>query len=269
MKNCREIQAELSAYIDNEIPTATRVALEKHVQDCALCRARLAELNALTAGVMALPRLRPPPGFLAEVRRRIMRDGKDQPSWQDYIFRPLWLKVPLEAAAVIATVLLVMQAERSVNERKPRREALQPAEEPASTTVVLGAKPQSIAKLAPNRLVGSAAPGPADAAAGNIMIVRVKDFEVARNRIQQLASTMNGRIVAPPFEKTAAHTLFVQLPPENVKAFKSQLQNAPASSTALQPSPANESISLAEGAAHAEKTSGRVVLQIQVLAPDD
>ena len=189
----------------------------------SVCRARLAELKALTAGVVALPKLQPPPGFLAEVRRKIVRDSKDQLSWQDYIFRPLWLKVPLEAVAVIAVVLLVMQVERSVSERKPTHKAVLPAEEPASAPVVLGARPRSIEKLAPNRLIGNTTPNQADAAAGDIVAIHSKDFDDARNRIQQLAATMNGRIVPSPFEKTPTRTLFVELPPQNVEAFKSTI----------------------------------------------
>ena len=269
MKKCQEIQTDLSAYIDNELPMATRTIVEKHIQGCGVCREQLAELKQLTAGIVALPRLQPAPGLLSEVRRRITQGSKCRPSWQDYIFRPLWLKVPLEAVAVVVIVLFVMRVERSANERKPGHKALMPAEEPASTPIVLGAKPRSIEKLAPNRLVGSAAPSLADTVSGDIVVVHAKDFDDARNRVQQLASTMNGRIMPPPLGKTPAHMLFVELPSGNAEAFKSRLQSTRPLSAAPQPSPANGPNSVVDEVGHSERTSARVVVRVQVLLPAD
>ena len=69
-------------------------------------------MKTLATGVAALPNLEPAPRFLAEVRRKIARAEKLEPmTWQDYIFRPLWLKVPLEAAALILIVGLIMRSE--------------------------------------------------------------------------------------------------------------------------------------------------------------
>jgi Putative zinc-finger len=112
MKGCRDIQEELSAYVDGELTPARRADIEAHVASCAPCRQKLAELKAVAAGVAALPKMQPATGFLADVRRKIEGAEKPEPvAWQDYLFRPYWLKVPLEVAVVITMVTFAMRYE--------------------------------------------------------------------------------------------------------------------------------------------------------------
>lgn len=112
--NCRETQAELSAYLDGEVTQPVRVALERHLVDCAACRQRLAELRRVAQGVAALPQLTPAPEFVAEVRARIAGRTSPPPgqSLVDRWFRPVWVKVPLEALAVVAVALTVVWLQR-------------------------------------------------------------------------------------------------------------------------------------------------------------
>ena len=110
MKNCQDIQPELSAYVDGELTPPQRVEIEAHVASCPRCQRELAELKTLAAGMAALPRLQPAPRFLAEVRRKIARGHEPGlVSWQDHLFRPFWLKVPLEAAALIVVGMFVVR----------------------------------------------------------------------------------------------------------------------------------------------------------------
>jgi Putative zinc-finger len=112
MKNCRKIQQELSAYLDGELTPSLRADVERHLTSCAQCQQELSEMKTLATGVAALPNLEPAPRFLAEVRRKIARAEKPEPmSWQDYVFRPFWLKVPLEAAALIVIIGLAIRSE--------------------------------------------------------------------------------------------------------------------------------------------------------------
>src|SRR2546429_1898728 len=109
MKDCRNIRRELSAYLDGELTPPQRTEVETHLESCAHCQQELNEMKTLVTGVTALPKLQPAPRFLADVRRKIARDEKPGAlSWQDYVFRPLWLKVPLEVAALIVIAGLVI-----------------------------------------------------------------------------------------------------------------------------------------------------------------
>lgn len=278
MKKCGKIQAELSAYIDNELPTAARLMVEEHVRGCRNCQERLAGLETLTTGVIALARLQPGPEFLAGVRRQIAREAKPQPkAWQDYLLRPVWLKIPMEAAAVVAIVLFVTRVERSVNKRVPGRdEAIMRAEKPVSAPAVAGGEPRRIDKLAPNRPVGSAVPSETNltttgfqpAAPAEVVVVYAKDFDDVQSRARQLAAAMNGRIVPPPDGKTTTRALFVELPPENVESFKSRLlQGTRRVNAEARNHPATAS-NLSSGAVGGlESKAATTVLKIQVVPP--
>jgi anti-sigma factor RsiW len=112
MKDCQNIRRQLSAYVDGELTPAQRTEVDAHLASCPDCQQEVAELKMLAAGLAALPQLRPAPRFLAEVRRKIARgDSPEPPAWQDHLFRPFWLKVPLELAAIIAIVGYVMRLE--------------------------------------------------------------------------------------------------------------------------------------------------------------
>ncbi len=67
-------------------------------------------MKTLATGVAALSKLEAPPGFLAEVRHKIARgDNPEALTWRDYLFRPFWIKVPLEIAALVAVTVSVMR----------------------------------------------------------------------------------------------------------------------------------------------------------------
>ena len=265
MKNCRNIQEELSAYIDRELSTTARAIVEEHLHNCSVCRQHLAELERIAMGTTALPSLQPEPGFLAEVRRRIGSETQARPNvWQNYVFRPWWLKVPLEAVAVIAIAVLVMRVGHWSNERS------RPEEKQKVAAAAAEAEPRSVQKLAPTRLVGrAAAVGSQTETTLEKVVVYSKDFAVVQNRVQQLVAAINGRIVPSPFDQAPTHTLFVELPTEKVDTFKSQLQTAsslgaiPPSSNAM----GSNSVTVAE--VQADKATTAVVLEVQVLPPAD
>jgi hypothetical protein len=119
MKNCGKIQQELSAYLDGELTPSLRAEVETHLTSCAQCRQELSEMQTLATGVAALSNLKPTPQFLADVRRKIARAEKPGPlDWRDYVLRPLWLKVPLEAAALIVIIGFVMRSQRPLPTQK-------------------------------------------------------------------------------------------------------------------------------------------------------
>src|SRR5882724_6578206 len=119
MKNCGSIRWGLSAYLDNELTPPQRTEVEAHLASCPRCQGELNEMKTLVTGVAALPKLQPPPRFLAEVRHKIASDGKPGAlTWQDYVFRPLWLKIPLEVAALIVIIGLVIRSGHPLSAKK-------------------------------------------------------------------------------------------------------------------------------------------------------
>src|ERR1017187_8836069 len=119
MKNCQDIRCDLSAYLDDELTSPQQTEVETHLASCAHCQQELLELKRLVTGVVTLPKLQPPPRFLTEVRGKIARADKPGAlNWQDYVFRPHWLKVPLEVAALIVIIGLVMRVEHPLPTQK-------------------------------------------------------------------------------------------------------------------------------------------------------
>jgi hypothetical protein len=151
MKDCDVVRPELSAYLDGELAPHRRELVEAHLASCPQCQEALAELKTLAAGVAALPKLQPSPRFLAEVRRKIARgDRPEALTWRDALFRPFWIKVPLEIAALAAVAIFMMrleeqqplemvasdqfaQAENSGNDQSPSPEMEAKSEQPAAT----------------------------------------------------------------------------------------------------------------------------------------
>src|SRR6266478_4406708 len=119
MKYCQDIRLDLSAYLDNELTPPQRTEVEAHLASCPRCQGDLNEMKTLVTGVAALPKLQPAPRFLAEVRRKIASGGKVEAlTWPDHVFRPVWLKVPLEVAALIVIIGLVIRSEHPLPAQK-------------------------------------------------------------------------------------------------------------------------------------------------------
>jgi|GEM_PF-2203478 len=123
MIECRKIRTELSAYLDGELTSAEQARVEVHLSECASCRQRLAELRRLEEGITRLPQLEPPPRFVAEVRQKI-RARTDERTWVDVMFRPLWLKLPVEVVAVVAVAMSILFAVHRPAEHLPEKETL-------------------------------------------------------------------------------------------------------------------------------------------------
>jgi anti-sigma factor RsiW len=179
MNDCNAIQPELSAYVDGELTPHRRERIEAHLASCPQCREALAELKTLAAGVAALPKLQPSPRFLAEVRRKIARgDNPEALTWRDYLFRPFWIKVPLELAALAAVTIWVSrleeqplvetganeqlaQADNSGNEQSPPAEMAAKTEPPATAESAPAPQPAAPAAAPENEVVTASAGEPA------------------------------------------------------------------------------------------------------------
>ena len=161
---CPDAREQLSALLDDALDAAARQSLEAHLAGCADCRR---ELAALRGTVALLGRLRPahaPAGFVDRVTAAV-----DRPSWPrrlfDAVFRPLRVKLPLEAAAVLlvgVSAVYVYQRTPEVREvaRQEAREApVPPIPAPAPSAPAVPAPAPS----SPPAAAGPAIPAPAPA----------------------------------------------------------------------------------------------------------
>jgi anti-sigma factor RsiW len=123
--NSRHPETELIAYLKDELPTASRESVARHLEACAECRAALADFRTLLSGVAAAPAPDVAwPRYRAELRQRLQAERGRRAWWQ----RPFPLAISAGlAAAALALVVLVPSAWR--DERRPRVEGLSHFEE--------------------------------------------------------------------------------------------------------------------------------------------
>lgn len=61
MMSCEEIQRTISSYIDDALTLPVRAACERHLEQCPVCHAQLAEVRSLTRRLSSLARPVAPP----------------------------------------------------------------------------------------------------------------------------------------------------------------------------------------------------------------
>ena len=171
---CPEARELLSALLDDALSTAERQAIDAHLATCAECARELAELRETVALLERLPPVHAPAGFVDRVVETAYR-----PSWPrrvaDALFRPLRVKLPLEAAAVVLvgiSALYVYQhapevqqvARQETHEAPASAPSPAPPPPPSTTSEVSQASPASDAASSPKsgvtELEAKREPGP-------------------------------------------------------------------------------------------------------------
>ncbi len=108
---CGKAHLLLDDYLRGTLASAERDAVAEHLVSCGKCSAELEFLKRYREGLASVPPLRAPAGFLAKVREGIARDTAARPPARrgiiSRLFLPLTIKLPLEAAGLLATAALV------------------------------------------------------------------------------------------------------------------------------------------------------------------
>ena len=141
--------AQLSAYLDDALSPVERSALSAHLDTCADCRARLAELRATASLIRALPDLSPS-------RRLVPRVGA-VPAWLAPLRTLTTLASGVSAFLFIASALLANVGTLAVGTSG----AAQPAAVPAPAAGAAGTsreRDNSVAAASPSNAFGPAAP---------------------------------------------------------------------------------------------------------------
>lgn len=117
MRTCRECRDRLSAYREGELDDSLRKKMDGHLAGCADCRAELAGLNQMIQQLKGLPPVSVPSDF----RSRVWQKIEEEP-WtarlRRTILEPWYLKLPVEALATAAVVLIVAQVVRVTGPEK-------------------------------------------------------------------------------------------------------------------------------------------------------
>jgi anti-sigma factor RsiW len=104
--HCENVQQQLNRFVAGDLPMADRQAVQAHLAECAACRAKLAELDAVAGVVASTPTPPIPSGFASCVMAAARKRQKAQPVAVWNLLR--WWRLtsaPMHAAA--AAVLIV------------------------------------------------------------------------------------------------------------------------------------------------------------------
>ncbi|HOI73750.1 MAG TPA: DUF2275 domain-containing protein [Syntrophales bacterium] len=219
---CREIEERLSALLDDALPAEERRKVEEHLASCPSCARALADLRKTVGLVRELGEVEPPPWLRQKIMTRVREEAAPRKKGiLRALFFPLYIKVPVQAFAMVLIAVLAFQIYRT---SEPERQALDLPLPPARVeqkAAAPGAAP-GIPEPAPapdlrkeERTMRGAAPSTAEPAS-----VRPQT-EPPRSRPQ--ATEGKGLGFAPPPDRAKS-----AVPPEAERRLEPETGGAPA-----------------------------------------
>jgi hypothetical protein len=100
---CDQVTLLLEDYLDRNLSDADRAAVAEHIKRCPSCGEELQFLKKYRKELQSYPAVRPPRDFLENIHRRI--DAEKKGGIVRALFFPARIKIPLEAAALLALAL--------------------------------------------------------------------------------------------------------------------------------------------------------------------
>ena len=143
--HCSQITDLLSEYVDDVLDPTTRARVEEHLADCQTCTAELASLRTYLEAMGSLPQAQAPADLLASVHERLEHHGffRRLLTW---LFFPLRVKLPFEAAGLVAASVLVVLLYRGTDPEKAQFTSVSPA--PTSQVPAAPASPTPVPSAA-------------------------------------------------------------------------------------------------------------------------
>ncbi|MFC1576273.1 zf-HC2 domain-containing protein [Candidatus Omnitrophota bacterium] len=110
---CSDIKKMLAEYIDGTLTESNKALVEAHVASCKMCAEEVAFLKTYIKEAGSLEKMKAPADFLEKVHERLERRFSFEKLMRT-LFVPIRIKVPLELAGVMATLLLAFFVGRIV-----------------------------------------------------------------------------------------------------------------------------------------------------------
>ncbi len=100
--NCRNVEQNLSAFLDNELTGSQMLIVRRHIEECRACQTELEGLRALHNHMRGLPNIAPSVPSHADMMRTI-RERK--PRVREKVHAAGMIAVSSAAAAILAVAL--------------------------------------------------------------------------------------------------------------------------------------------------------------------
>ena len=153
---CDEARDRFSAVLDDALAADERARVEAHLEGCAECRRELLQLRRTVALVRTLGPARAPAGFVD----RVLAAARPVPWYRRalrWLFWPLPVKLPLEAAALVMVGVTALY----VYQRSPELQEAARVEAPVASRPVAPAAPPPATPRAATPPAVATAPTPA------------------------------------------------------------------------------------------------------------
>ena len=114
--SCERMESRILAYMDGRLSESERALVQKHLDECAVCRVRAREFSSVSDLLDELPMIEPSPAFDVRVRARIAAEPV-KPSWWALLWATLRPSPRIAFAAsmlLLATVLVIYRTDNIV-----------------------------------------------------------------------------------------------------------------------------------------------------------
>lgn len=248
---CEEVQDQLSLYLEDELEPAGRRAIEDHLGKCDRCRQEMALLWRTIGVLQTLEAIEVPPHLTAAVEASV--NAREASWWRrvaSWLFYPLHIKIPLEAAALVLVAIGAVYLSRSAPEvaQAPRPSVSLEStrrDQPVPSVTGRGEMDESAArqrsspepqaqigaqeepeglrdKLGAARALRKEAPAAAKTAPPlRELTLRPRDASRAVSRIAEIATGMGGTVTEP----RSAERLVLTIPAEAYTKFLDALRD--------------------------------------------
>jgi len=117
---CKDANAFLSRYQDNEPDPVTRTKIDTHLQACENCQKELLRLKEITARVKQLPEVEAGPYFTSQVMGKVMEKEKEKKSrWSAWFPLPSSPSVSKAIYTIVCIVFLLLGIFVNMNSGSP------------------------------------------------------------------------------------------------------------------------------------------------------
>jgi Predicted integral membrane protein (DUF2275)/Putative zinc-finger len=134
------IRHKLSDYIDGSITASERNAIEEHLKDCSLCSDELRELKKTVEHIKTIEEVTPPAWITQKIMANVRDESQKQKGFFAKSFLPLFIKLPIQAVAVLFLVVTAFYIYRNIPS------VIRPSEEPLRESTAEKETPQSSSK---------------------------------------------------------------------------------------------------------------------------
>jgi hypothetical protein len=109
---CQDREKQLPAYLEGELSPAEAEEFRVHLASCTSCRKTLEDMKKTDRLVQGLAEVEPPPWLKQQIMARVRQEASEKKGFLQRVFFPLYIKIPVQAFAVIIISVLAFYVYR-------------------------------------------------------------------------------------------------------------------------------------------------------------